>query len=226
MIFVLTPRTVANAEILKTRTVPRRLLTIGRLAWPRPRFGKLWWRTFFERSLPRYMIALAPFPIAILMKPEWALAISQAPLPMFAVVLIIETYVLSVGSREARRALIEPAKEAEAFDLMAIRAREALTGLAVRQNIMTGTLYLMVEVSEMLRVPHLTYVSVQTDGPPAGFLDLDEEERTRLAAHLFAPGLDEDTFQRANIAANSAMRVYELDVTTISAHARLAAMTA
>lgn len=227
MLLVVSPDTVATPERLRTRQVPRKFLSIGVTLYPTggPR-SRLWWRVFFEKSLPRYLIVLFPFPALIIARPEWALALSQAPLLMFGLVLIVETYVLTVSTPEGRRKLIDPANAARALDLLQVRGTDLLTRIAAGRGLERGTLYLAVEQSGLIRVPPLTTIAVQQQVPEPGFLHLTAEEQTMLRDELFAEGLSEDTLRRANIAGNGFLRVVTLDVATISAHARLAAMAA
>ena len=226
MLLIVTPGTVSNARSLKGKTVPRRLLSLGRCAYPRggPLTG-LFWRTVFEKSLPRYVVTLLPFPIAAILRPEWALMLSQAPLPMFGLVLIIETYVLSVSGPDARKRLIDPAEAERGLDLLKIRARDALTKIAVGRAMTLGTLHLVIEQSGLLRVPPLTYASVQTDEAPGGFVELTDTEQDLLAKTLFDEDLDEHRLRRINVMQNTQVRNFDLDVCEISAHARLAALS-
>jgi len=216
---------VLNPGALETRRVPRRLLDLGVVLWPRvPPWRALFWRVLFEKSLPRYAVALAPFPVIVLLRPDLALGMSQAPLLMFAVVLFVETYVLAIPGKEARRRLIDRAEAARALDSLRVAGREALARIAARRGLAEGTLHLVVEQSAMARVPPLTVISVQAEGPRPHFLDLDAGERAILGDALFGAGLTERTLHRANLAEGTCLRTVALDAASVSAHARLAAM--
>lgn len=227
MIFVLSPDTVANRSVLETRSVPRRLLSLGVSVWPKGLFrSRLFWRVLFEKSLPRYVIALSPFPFLILARPEWSLGLSQAPLAMFAFVIIVESYVLSIPSPEKRRRLATETEAAAVLDQLQVRARAVLTRIAAGRGLDAGELHLVIEQSGLIRVPPLTLVSVQQDGEAPGFLDLGAEERRDLAATLFADGVSEHDLRRVNIARNTQLQHFTLDARDVSGHARLQAMAA
>ncbi|MEM7423323.1 MAG: hypothetical protein AAF334_06330 [Pseudomonadota bacterium] len=227
MILVLSRRTISNPEILRVTTVPRRILGLGLRANPRESvLSALFWRTLFERSLVRYSIALAPFPLTILIRPETALGLSQAPLFMFAVVLIVENYVLTITNPEKRKAIITAAEAERVLDLVRARSMAVLTRIVAGRDINSGTLHLVIEQSELLRVPNLTYISIQQNAPDAGFLDLTEDEVDMLRTSLFDEALTERSLQYANVRANTGVRSFALDARSISAHARLDALAA
>lgn len=227
MLLVVSGNTISSPHRLRTRTVPRKFLSIGVTLYPRGGpSSKLWWRVFFEKPLPRYMIALAPFPALILARPDYALALSQAPLIMFGLVLMIETYVLTISSREARAKQIDAAGAARVLDLLQARGNAILTQIAAGRELTSGQLYLVVEQSGLVRVPPLTTVSVQRQGDETGFLELTPKEQGLIQTDLFAGGLTEDALRRTNIRDNGFLRVVTLEPHAISAHARLAAMAA
>jgi hypothetical protein len=119
MLFVLTPSAVTDPKALATTSLPRRILTLGRSVRPHGWLGRaVWWRMLIEHSLVRYVIALAPFPVAMLIWPDLALPISQAPILMFGIVLWIETSVLSVPTAARRRALIDHDEAARGLDAL------------------------------------------------------------------------------------------------------------
>jgi hypothetical protein len=225
MIFVVTPETVVGRRTLDTTYVPRKLLSLGAMVYPRGRwFSRLFWRIVFEKSLTRYVIALIPFPLMMLARPDWALALSQAPLAMFGFVLIIETYVLAVSDRDKRRALASETEIARAMDLMQLRARAVLARVAAARGMTRGELYLMIEQSGLVRVPQLTFVSVQLGGEAPRFLELTEDEREMLAATMFDADLTEEQLQLASLAQNRLEWSVSFDPAAVSAHERLAAM--
>ncbi len=222
MLFLLAPSTIARPERLTMTRVPRQVLGRG---FPfRPRGGPahaVFWRLLLEQSLTRYVLALAPFPLAMLIWPDLALPISQAPILMFGIVLFIESNVLSVPTPDKRRALIDPAEAARALDLLRSRARGLLTRIAARRGLEEGTLHLVIEQSAMARVAPFTIVSLQLAGEAPVLLDPDAEERRLLGEELFGGALSERLLQRVNLAENVFLRDLPLDLRGISAHARL-----
>ena len=225
MIFIVSRQTVGNPSILETRSVPRRLLTVGAPVYPRLSRGwKLFTRVVFEKAVPRYVLALAPFPIALILKPEWALALSQAPLFMFAVVLIVENYVFSISDPAKRKALVDPSTAAAGLDTLKARSRKALADLAAARGLTTGALQMVIEQSGLVRFPQLTMVSVQSEDAETGFVELSTEECEALATALFDDDLPEDLLQRINLAENQFVRVVPFDPGSLSAHARLSAL--
>jgi hypothetical protein len=227
MLFLLTPSAVANPGALRGGPPPRQAL--GRALVLRPRGGPrsaAFWRLLLERSLTRYVIALAPFPAAMLIWPELALPISQAPILMFGVVLYIESNVLSVPTPAKRRTLIDPDAAARGLDLLRARARAILTRVAARRGIERGVLHLVVEQSAMARVAPFTIVSVQLEGADPPVLELDAEEERLLREGLFDADLPERLLQTINLAENRFLRDLPLDARGVSAHARLAALGA
>jgi hypothetical protein len=172
------------------------------------------------------VIALAPFPVAMLIRPDLALPISQAPILMFGIVIWIETSVLSVPTAARRRALIDPDVAARGLDALNARARHLLTRIAARRNITEGRLHLVIEQSAMARVAPLTLVSVQAEAPAPAVHDLDAAEIAMLETELFDADLTEALLHRINLAENTFLRDLPLEARSVSAHARLAAMAA
>ncbi|WP_424973606.1 hypothetical protein [Dinoroseobacter sp. S124A] len=225
MILVVTPETVLGKSTLDTSYVPRRLMSLGVWVYPRGGlFSKLFWRIVFEKSLARYVIALLPFPLLMIARPDWALGLSQAPLAMFGFVLIIETYVLTVSDRDKRRALATEAEVARVQDLLQVRARSVLARIAAARDMRAGELHLMIEQSGLIRVPQLTFLSVQEGGEDPRFLSLTPAERQDVQDTIFAEGLTEDALQRVNLSQNKLEVSVPFDPAEVSAHARLAAM--
>lgn len=225
MIFLLTPSTVTSVSLKRQKGFPYKINRFGLGLRPILPIGSaIYWRFLFEKSFPRYVVALLPFVVAMLIWPDLAFPISQAPVPMFVMIFLLETRVLSVPTEAARAKLIAPDRAAAVLDLLAVRARAILTDLAAEREIMAGALHLVVEQSRMARVAPLSFVSVQhvTDG--VTLLELSEAERAALAARLFDAELDERTLRKVNLAENSFLRSVALDPATVSAHARLAAM--
>jgi hypothetical protein len=227
MLFVLTPSAITDPKALATAGVPKRVLTLGRSVRPHGWIKRaVWWRMLIEHSLVRYVIALAPFPVAMLIWPDLALPISQAPVLMFGIVLWLETSVLSVPTAERRRALIDPDAAARGLDALRARARAVLTRIAARRGIAEGRMHLVIEQSAMARVTPLTLVSVQVDTPAPAVLDLDAEETAMLTDGLFDETIPEALLHRINLAENTFLRDLPLEARSVSAHARLAAMAA
>lgn len=225
MIFVVTPETVLGKKTLETSYAPRKLMSMGVGVYPKGQlFSKLFWRVLFEKSLPRYTVALLPFPLLMIAKPEWALGLSQAPLAMFGFVLIVETYVLTVSDRDKRRALATEAEATEVMDLLQVRARAALARIAAARDLGGTTIHLMVEQSGLIRVPQLTFLSVQQSSDAPGYLSLTEAERGDLRDTIFDDVLTEERLQRVNLSRNKLEVSIEFDPASVSAHQRLAAM--
>jgi hypothetical protein len=228
MILFLTPETVRNRDALQLRRIGERRLGRGLRVMPKQGLrSPVFWRLLIDQALPRYLIALSPFPLAMILRPDLALAISQAPLLMFGVVYWIESRVLSVPSPDARRKLIDPDELARRLDLFRLRAREALARIAAGRRMQTGVLHLVVEQSAMRHVEPLTFVSVQVEPmgtEPPQLLALTAAERGALAERLFAPGLDERALHLANLGENVFLRDVPLEARSVSAHVRLMAL--
>ncbi len=219
--FLVCPATVANRGALHMRRVPRKFL--GRTAlWPRSGSAGLWARLVFEVEFLRYITALMPFVVATLIWRDYALAIAQAPIPMLILIYLVEARLLRVAPGK-RGALASEAEADRGLDLLRARARTLLTRIAARRGLQAGALHLVVEQSEMLRIPPLTLVSVQQADPPA-ILDLTAEERAILHDTLFAPPLSEGALQRIGLARRIELHDIGLEPAKVSAHARLAAL--
>lgn len=224
MILVLCKSTILNPAILETRSVPKPILARNITVFPRGLFiSRLSWRLVLEHALTRYLIALAPFPAAMLLWPHLALPISQAPLLMFLFIWLFETRVLSYRSEGARAALMDADAAGRVVDALAARSRKALTRLAAGRGLQAGRLCCVVEQSEMARVPPVTLISVQDEEAP-DFLDLDPSERAMLRETLFDADLTERQLYLANHATQVFLRTTSLELRQISGHARLAAM--
>lgn len=229
MLFVVAPGTVTSVKRLNLRRIGAPFLGRGLRVVPRRPLGRrVFWRLLFDQAPLRYIIALSPFPVAMIVRPDLALAISQAPLLMFGVVFMIESTFLSVQNPAKRKRLASEAEIARTLDLLRQRGRDVLARIAAGRAMTAGTLHLVVEQSGLARVPVLTLVSVQqepdTPGKPPVLLDLDAAERALLAERLFADGLDEATLHRINLADYSFLRTVALEARGVSAHARLMAM--
>jgi len=221
--FLVTPDTVWNPSALETRVVPRRFLGRATL-WPRRGAGvRLWLRVIAEVEAFRYFAALSPFVVAAFVWRDSAIAIAQAPLAMFLVIWVVEMRLL----RRAPRA-IDPAEAERTLDLLAHRANAILRDIAAGRDMRHGRLHLVIEQSDLARIPPLTLVSVQTDGIEGTrpqVLSLSKDERLRLRG-LFEGDLTEGRLHRANHATGQMLRDVAFDTAGVSAHARLAARLA
>lgn len=228
MPFFVTPGTVTNTRRLNLRRLGGQMLGRGLRVVPRnPLTSRTFWRILFDQAPMRYCIALSPFPIAMAVRPDLALAISQAPLLMFALVFTLESSVLSIQNPQKRRALMDEAEAQRGLDILSQRARDALARLAAGRNMAQEELHLIVEQSGLARVPVLTLVSVQIpspDGRAPDLLDLTEEEQSMIAHRLFDEDFTEDRLHRINQRENRFIRDIALEARTVSAHQRLMAM--
>lgn len=222
--FIVSPETVTRPSMLEMRQVPRRFLGRGLLIPRRGGSAAHVARMVFEVEILRYLGALLPFVVAALVWQDQALAIAQAPLVMVFVVYAVEMKFLRVPPAR-RAALISEADAERGLDLLAVRARAILTRIAAGRGLAQGHLHLVVEQSDLHRLPPLTYVSLQSeDGPEVIALSPDEEALIRDT--LFELPLDERRLHLINLSQDEFLRDVGLDLRTISAHARLAAMAA
>ncbi len=203
--------------------LPRKFL--GRVTlWPRRGALGLWLRVIFEMEFLRYLIALSPFVFAMLIWRDYALAIAQAPIPMLILIYLVEARLLRAGpSRRSR--LVSPDDADRGLDLLRARARTILTRIAAGRGLVSGRLHLVIEQSDLLRVPPLSLVSVQTEDGPA-LLPLTPPERALIAKTLFAPPLTERALQHIGLARKIEVHDLTLEAAQVSAHARLAALMA
>ena len=224
--FILTPETIWNRHVLEMRQVPRRIF--GRvMIFPRRGAGvALWARLIFEMEVLRYLLALVPFLVLAVLYPRYAGAIAQAPLPMLVVIYFFEAKVLRLSRERAKR--LAPAAEVErGLDLLRVRAVAVLSKIAAGRGLAEGRLHLVVEQSDLWRMPPLTLVSVQAEAGAGQarpeVLRLTEAERGLLAG-LFDAAFSERDLLRINLASNECLRDVAFDVRGVSAHARLAAL--
>lgn len=221
--FIITRATLSNPAGLEFRQIPRRFLGLAPV-WPRHADWRLKLRLVFEREPLRYVVALAPFALLALFWNDSALAISQAPALMVLVVYLVEMRLLR-PSAAARAALLDAAERDRALDLLAARSRNLLTRIAAGRRMTQGALHLVIEQSELARVTPLTLVTVQWSEGPA-ILDLTPDEIALIRETLFAPPLSEAAMQRLSLARNESLHSVALDLPSIPAHARMAALTA
>lgn len=220
--FIISPAT-CNRSALEFREVPRRFL--GRaFVWPRQDgTWRLKLRLIFEVEVLRYFLALTPFVAVAIIWRGSALAISQAPLLMLIMVYVVEIRLLRLTAA-ARAALLDPAERDRMLDLLAVRGRQIVTRIAAGRRMVQGTLHLVVEQSELARIAPLTLVSVQWSEGPV-ILDLTDRERALIRDTLFAPPLTEAAMQRVTLAQNEVIHAVAVDLRSIPAHSRMAALT-
>lgn len=221
--FVVSPSTLWNHAALETRAVPKRML--GRIAVI-PRRGtapRLWPRLLFEMQMLRYLLPLVPFVVAMILWPHLALPISQAPIPMMMVIALVEMKVLAV-TPDARKRLISEDDAARGLDALRFNGTRVLTRIAALREMQQGELTLVVEQSELARVPPLTLVSLQQPLPSPEVLDLTPQERAMLQSELFDDEFSEGQLHKITLRDGVNLHSVTLDVGTISAHARMAAL--
>lgn len=218
---IITDATITNRAVLETRSLPRRFF--GRVTpWPRGGGVGLKLRIIAEFQFLRYMLALAPFILLLLLRNDMALTVSQAPVLMVMMIGLVELRLLRL-SKSARARIVTADEAGRRLDTLVFRARACLRRIAARQGIAEGELRLVIEQSELARLPPLTYVSVQTDRPEPRLLSLSAEDRAVLEDGLF----DADLSERDLLAVNHRDSLYLRDIAqearAVSAHARLAA---
>ncbi|MCE6961319.1 hypothetical protein LAZ40_20015 [Cereibacter sphaeroides] len=220
--FIVSPSTVWNKGALETRQVPRRIF--GRVMLiPRRGFPvRLVWRMIFEAQILRFLAVLAPFVVAMLIWPQSAIAIAQAPILMIVAILFVESNVLRVP-KERRAQIIDRAEADRGLDLLQVRGRAILTKIAARRQMTEGVLHLVVEQSDMAYISPLTFVSVQAEAGPE-VIRLSRQEEALIRKGLFGPPLTERRLLKINLSENVFLRDVTLDMRGVSAHARLAAL--
>jgi len=222
--FIVTPETVWNPAALETRAVPKRML--GRISVLPRRGGSvaLWTRLIFEVQVLRFTAALAPFVVAMLLWPRFALPIAQAPLAMILVIGFVETWVLAVP-KDKRDGLIGADRAATGLDALRFRSMALLTRIAAENGMTDGEISLVVEQSGIARVTPLTLVSVQLGGADPAVLALSEPQQAMIAAELFGDGLSERLLHIINLRDDTLVRTATLEARSVSAHARMAALS-
>ncbi|AZL57917.1 hypothetical protein EI545_03145 [Tabrizicola piscis] len=218
---IMTEATIANRGILQTKSLPRKFL--GRVQIiPRGAGLRLWLRLLLEMEFLRFIVPLLPFALVPLFSRDWAMPVMQAPLVMVIVVAWVELRVMR-PTRAARANGVSADEAARRLDTLAFRARAILRALAARHDLTEGQLQLVIEQSDLGRVPPLTLVSVQTDVPQPHLLVLDADDRAALAA-LFDADLTERDLLAVNHRENLYLRSITQEARAVSAHARLAAL--
>jgi hypothetical protein len=218
---IVTEATIANRGVLETRSLPKKFF--GRVFLiPRGAGLRVWLRLILEIQLLRYLGTLAPLVGLAFLSRDLALPISQAPLAMLVLIAAVELRVLRL-SKPARARLLDADEAARRLDRLAFRARACLRGIAARHGMQDGELRLVVEQSELARVPPLTLVSVQTDRPEPHLMALTPEDMADLRARLFDADLTEADLLAVNHRDTTYIRDIAQESRAVSAHARLAA---
>lgn len=218
---IVTDATIVNRGALDTRSLPRRFL--GRVQlFPRRASPGLWLRLLLEIQILRYLATLLPFVLIPLVWRDTALPISQAPLVMLILIAGVELKLLRL-SKAARARLLNPDEAARRLDTLAFRARACLRHIAARHGITQGELRLVIEQSELARIPPLTLVSVQTDQPAPRLLALTPDDRALIATTLFDSAFTEGHLRAVNLRDDRFLRDIAQEARAVSAHARLAA---
>jgi hypothetical protein len=224
-LFIVTPETVLNPGALQTKQVPRRFFGRANL-FPRRGAGVgLTFRMVFEVQALRYTLPLLPFLVVGFIWQDTALALAQAPILMILLIGAFELRLLRF-SPAARARLIDDAGAERGLDLLRVRSRSILSRIAAGRQLTAGTLHLVVEQSELARLPPLTYVSVQAmpdQGKPQ-IIALTRAEREMIAQDLFQPPLSEQDLYRINMKQGQHLRMTSFEAAQVSAHARLAAL--
>lgn len=221
-VFVLSPETVWNPSILEFSTAPRKILERGLILPRRDVTRGFIARAVFESQVLRFATVLLPFGIAAIVWPGAALPISQAPLVMLFAIGVVELRCLRVP-RDKRAQMTTEAEAARALDTLNFRGRRILAQLAAARGIESGTIYLVVEQSDMVRVPPMTIVSVQLDEGKSRLVPLTAEERALIRDGLFDDEFTERQLFLANQREGVSLRSVSFEARGVSAHARLAA---
>lgn len=221
-LFVLSPDVVWNPGVLKFPTAPRKILERGMVL---PRRDVSWGfaaRVLLENQLLRFLLALLPFGIAPLVWPETALPISSAPIAMLITLGFVELRVLRIPQHK-REGVTTDAEAARTLDTLNFRGRRILAKLAAKRGIQAGTIYLVVEQSDMARLPPLTIASLQLNEGKSRLAPLNAEERTIIRDGLFDTDFTERQLLLANLREGVSMRSVAFEARGVSAQARLAA---
>ena len=219
---MLSPEMVWNRGILEFPTAPRKILERGMILPRRDVSFAAICRLIVENQLLRFATALAPFVIAMLIRPDLALPVSQAPIAMLIVIGVFEHKVLRIAP-DKRDLVTTEAAAARTLDTLNFRGRKILADIAAGRAMEGEQIYLVVEQSELARVPPLTLVSVQLDQGRSRLVPLNGQERDMIRASLFDDEMTERALQAANLREDQPMRVVSFDTRGVSAHARLAA---
>ncbi|MEM8537522.1 MAG: hypothetical protein AAGF56_06640 [Pseudomonadota bacterium] len=221
-LFVLAPETVWNPSILKFPTAPRKILQRGIVVPRREVSLRFVVRMMCESLALRCIIVLLPFCIAGLIWPAIALPLGQAPIAMIFLIALVETRLLRMSDKK-RKDVVAEADAARVLDTLQFRGRRILAQLAAKRGIENGTIYLVVEQSDMVRLPPMTLASLQLDEGRSRLVPLDAAERAIIRDGLFDADFTEHDLFLANQREGVAFRSVAFETRGVSAHARLAA---
>ncbi|NRB35398.1 MAG: hypothetical protein HRU31_11755 [Rhodobacteraceae bacterium] len=222
-LIILSPETVWNAGLLEFPTAPRKILERGMILPRREAGSGVMIRAIFENQLLRFLAVLMPFGAAAIIWPSQALPISQAPLAMLIVIAFVELRVLRVPLHKREQIGSEDNTE-RALDTLRFRGRRILSQIAAARGFDSGEVFLVVEQSDMARVPPLTVVSVQLDRGKSRLLPLTKSERKLIRDSLFDSDFTEAQLLKANLRDNTPLRSVSFETRGVSAHARLTAL--
>ena len=218
---IITEATLINRGVLQTSSLPKKFL--GRvMVLPRGAGPGLWLRLIAELQVLRYGLTLLPFALAPVMLRDLALPVMEAPALMLIVVGVVEMRVLRL-SKAGRAGVVTEDEAARRLDTLAFRARACLRRIAANHQMVEGTLRLVIEQSELARIPALTLVSVQTETPSPRLPALDARDRAVLTEGLFDAAFTEADLLAANHRDDLYMRDIAQEARAVSAHGRLAA---
>jgi hypothetical protein len=219
---ILTNATLWNPGVLETRSLPKKFL--GRVVVaPLTKSFRVWARLLVEMQVLRFSVTLLPFALSPILVADLAVPVMQAPALMVMLVVLVELKVLRLTASE-RAAQVDPDEAARRLDTLSFRARTCLRRIAARHDLREGSLRLVVEQSELARVPPLTLVSVQSDTPRPNVLSLDREDRDLLSSGLFDSTFTERDLLAVNHRDSRYIREITQEARAVSAHARLAAL--
>ena len=219
-ILVLASETVWNSGILKFSTAPRKILQRGMILPRRDATfgGKL--RFFFESQVLRYAVTLIPFVAAGLTWPSLALPLGSAPALMVVAIGVVELRVLRIPKAK-RAAIATDAEVARTLDTLNFRGRKILAQLAAGRDMRSGEIYLVVEQSDLARIPPLTIVSMQLDHGKSRLVELTSQERAQIREGLFDDEFTEHELMKANQRDGVFLRSVSFQTRGVTAHARL-----
>jgi hypothetical protein len=216
---IVTKDTIANRSALDTSSLPKQFL--GR-ALVVPRDGGHILRMIVELQALRYLVTLAPFIIAPLMFRNLAMPVMQAPALMLVLIAFVELKVLRM-SKSARAKLLDADEADRRLDILTFRARVCLRKIAAQQGISLGQLRLVIEQSELARLPPLTLVSIQSETPKPHLLTLNAAARAVLQDGLFDNQFSEHDLLAVNHRADVYLRDIAQEAGAVSAQTRMAA---
>ena len=141
---------------------------------------------------------------------------------MLIAVGFVELRILRLPAAK-RKDVVSEAESARALDTLNFRGRKILSSLAAKRGIQTGTLFLVVEQSDLVGLNPLTFISLQMDEGKSRLVALNKEEREMIRTGLFDPDFTEQDLALANQREATFLRSVNFEARGVSAHARLAA---